>query len=77
MFDLLLINVLAQTHDVGGADVELGLLRDSSASTFQGEDSYENTPQVATSVIAEPRSNSHQIIGEALELFSKHLRTGS
>ncbi len=60
--------------DVAESDAELGLLSHSSAGPSRGEESDRNTLRIATIGTPEPRHNLHQVIGEALEVFSRHLR---
>ena len=60
--------------DVAESDAELRLLSHSSAGASPGEEFDRNTLQIATVGTPEPRHNLHQVIGEALEVFSRHLR---
>lgn len=59
-----------------GSDVELGLL-DHTSPANTTSDSTENetkTLETSTQHIAQQRNNLHEVIGDALEVFSKHLR---
>jgi hypothetical protein len=60
-----------------GSDVELGLL-DHTTPANTTNDSTENettnTLGTSTQYIAQQRNNLHEVIGDALEVFSKHLR---
>jgi hypothetical protein len=53
--------------------VELGLL-DPSSSTTNHEDESDSTPHTSVSGVPDHRRNLHQVIGDALEVFSRHLR---
>jgi hypothetical protein len=58
------------------SDVELGLL-DHTSPANTTSDSTENeakTLETSTQHIAQQRNNLHEVIGDALEVFSKHLR---
>jgi hypothetical protein len=60
-----------------GSNLELGLLDHSSpARTTQDfdEDDSSDTLQRSARHIAQQRNNLHAVIGDALEVFSKHLR---
>jgi hypothetical protein len=68
---------LARNHggNVAESEMELGLLRHSSADTTQEEGAADSVLQTPTPSTVEPRNNLNQVIGEALEVFSRHLRT--
>ena len=68
---------IARNHsdNVAESEMELGLLRHSSADTTQEEGAAGSVLQIPTPSTVEPRNNLHQVIGEALEVFSRHLRT--
>jgi hypothetical protein len=54
-------------------DVEMGLLHNPH-QVQADEDEVDTSPQIPPLGAAEQRHNSHEVIGDALELFSKHLR---
>jgi hypothetical protein len=54
------------------SDVELGLL-DDNTSHDTTENERTNTLETSTQYIAQQRNNLHEVIGDALELFSKAL----
>ena len=68
---------LARNHggNLAEPEMELGLLPHSSADTTQEEGAADSVLQIPTPSTVEPRSNLNQVIGEALEVFSRHLRT--
>jgi hypothetical protein len=56
-------------------DIELGLLADASPSpTTQEDDPEYRTPLRSPADASYHRQNVHEVIGDALEVFSKHLR---
>ena len=60
-----------------GSDVELGLLDHTSPANTTSdstENETTNTLETSTQYIAQQRNNLHAVIGDALEVFSKHLR---
>lgn len=54
-------------------DIELGLLRSPHESQAD-EDEVDTSAQIPPLGAAEHRHNLHEVIGDALELFSRHLR---
>jgi len=54
-------------------DIELGLLRSPHESEAD-EDENDTATQIPPLGAAEHRHNLHEVIGDALELFSRHLR---
>ncbi|PMD19555.1 hypothetical protein NA56DRAFT_750631 [Hyaloscypha hepaticicola] len=54
-------------------DIEMGLLRSQHESEAD-EHEVDASPQIPPLGIAEQRHNLHEVIGDALELFSRHLR---
>lgn len=60
-----------------GSDVELGLLDHTSpanATNDSTENETTNTLETFTQHIAQQRNNLNEVIGDALEVFSRHLR---
>lgn len=57
------------------ADVELGLLHHTSPTPTTNENESENrTPLLPVPDAEDDRHKVHEVIGDALELFSRHLR---
>lgn len=54
-------------------DVEMGLLRSPHESQAD-EDEVDTSAQIPRLGAAEQRNNLHEVIGDALELFSTYLR---
>ena len=54
-------------------DIEMGLLH-SAAQSQADEDEVDTSTQIPPLGAAEHRHNLHEVIGDALELFSRHLR---
>jgi hypothetical protein len=60
-----------------GSDVELGLLNHTTpanTTNVSTENETTNTLETSTQYNAQQRNNLHEVIGDALEVFSKHLR---
>jgi hypothetical protein len=60
-----------------GSDVELGLLdhtTPANTTNVSTENETTNTLETSTQYNAQQRNNLHEVIGDALEVFSKHLR---
>jgi hypothetical protein len=56
-------------------DIELGLLAGASPSpTAQKDDPEYSTPLRSPADASDHRQTVHEVIGDALEVFSKHLR---
>ena len=64
---------LAQRRDVGGDESDVELLR-SAPPDIDSAQPDDNMASDANSGTARHGSDLHQVIGEALELFSRHLR---
>lgn len=54
-------------------DVEMGLLRSPNGSQAD-EDEVDNSAQIPPLGAVEQRHSLHEVIGDALELFLRHLR---
>jgi hypothetical protein len=63
-----------RSGNVEPVESEVELLRAGSPDTDREDEPDHNMLQNSTSGPVRPRSNLHQVIGETLELFSRHLK---